>query len=158
MEQLEGDPGRVDLGALWRPFSRLRAQTPEGPPLTKIQKLRDSLAAHLPLAAHPAESAAFLGRVQALVESRWRVSLPPSQPPAGASADATAAAAAPVGLQPPVGAEQLPVLPLMGLEAGLAPVAAAVAEAKQEGVEQQQQQQPPEAEPRPPDMPMLPQV
>lgn len=32
--------GRVDLAEQWRPYSRLHMQQPEGPPLTKIQKLR----------------------------------------------------------------------------------------------------------------------
>jgi hypothetical protein len=40
LDQLEGDVGRVDLAEQWRPYSHLRMQQPEGPPLTKIQKLR----------------------------------------------------------------------------------------------------------------------
>ena len=36
------DPERVDLAELWRPYSRLhlQLQRTEGPPLTKIKKLR----------------------------------------------------------------------------------------------------------------------
>jgi hypothetical protein len=40
LEQLEDDVGRVDLSEQWRPYSRLRMQQPEGPPLSKMQKLR----------------------------------------------------------------------------------------------------------------------
>lgn len=40
LDQLEDDMGRVDLAEQWRPYSRLHMQQPEGPPLTKIQKLR----------------------------------------------------------------------------------------------------------------------
>ena len=40
LDQLDGDVGRVDLSEQWRPYSRLSMQQPEGPPLTKIQKLR----------------------------------------------------------------------------------------------------------------------
>ncbi|EFN57719.1 expressed protein [Chlorella variabilis] len=58
LDQLDGDVGRVDLSEQWRPYSRLSMQQPEGPPLTKIQKLRESLAAHLPAAEHPAEQQA----------------------------------------------------------------------------------------------------
>lgn len=32
--------GRVDLSEQWRPYSRLLMQQPEGPPLSKMQKLR----------------------------------------------------------------------------------------------------------------------
>ncbi|KAL4859895.1 putative dolichyl-diphosphooligosaccharide--protein glycosyltransferase subunit 3B [Chlorella vulgaris] len=80
LDQLEADVGRVDLSELWRPYSRLHLQQPEGPPLSKIQKLRDSLAAHLPTAEHPAEVSAFLDRMQQHIELRWRVSLPPGAP------------------------------------------------------------------------------
>ena len=42
LDQLVSDPERVDLAELWRPYSRLhlQLQRTEGPPLTKIQKLR----------------------------------------------------------------------------------------------------------------------
>ncbi len=70
----------MDLSEQWRPYSRLRAQQPEGPPLTKIQKLRESLAAHLPAAQHPVEVASFLDRVQQQIAQRWRVSLPAPPP------------------------------------------------------------------------------
>ena len=40
LDQLEDDVGRVDLSEQWRPYSRVRMQAPEGPPLSKIQKLR----------------------------------------------------------------------------------------------------------------------
>lgn len=118
LDQLEEGAGRVDLSEQWRPYSRLRAQQPEGPPLTKIQKLRESLAAHLPAAQHPVEVAAFLDRVQQQIAQRWRVSLPAPPPvvPAlqgmafpGAAFPAAAFPAAlavpPVGLQLPADAQ-----------------------------------------------------
>lgn len=105
----------MDLAEQWRPYSRLRAAQPEGPPLTKVQKLRESLAAHLPAAQHPVEVAAFLDRVQHQIAQRWRVSLPAPPPvmpvlpgaafPAAAFPAAAFPAAAlavpPVGLQLP---------------------------------------------------------
>lgn len=131
----------MDLSEQWRPYSRLRAQQPEGPPLTKIQKLRESLAAHLPAAQHPVEVAAFLDRVQQQIAQRWRVSLPAPPPvmptlpgvlpgaafpgaafPAAAF-PAAALAVPPVGLQLPADPQQAAALAAQ--QAALAQQAAA---------------------------------
>lgn len=42
-----GASGRVDLSEEWRPFTRLEGRQPEGPPLTRLQKLHAALKALL---------------------------------------------------------------------------------------------------------------
>lgn len=147
LDQLEDDPGRVDLAEQWRPYSRLHYQQPEGPPLTKMQKLRDSLAAHLPAAEQPAAVAAFLDRVQAQIQARWHVALPPPAPfvpqPAPIVPLPQPAPAPAAGLQMPAGEQQAAAAmgapPFVGLPGVLAASAAALAPALKEEDEEQQQ-------------------
>ena len=42
------DVGQVDLSEQWRPFESLAGGQPSGPALTKLAKLRISIAGHLP--------------------------------------------------------------------------------------------------------------
>jgi hypothetical protein len=47
-EMFREDIGRVDFTELWRPFATLDRGVPGGGPVTKLAKLRNALAAHLP--------------------------------------------------------------------------------------------------------------
>lgn len=42
------DVGQIDLSEQWRPFQTLTGGQPSGTPLTKLAKLRLSIAKHLP--------------------------------------------------------------------------------------------------------------
>lgn len=77
LEQLKEDSGRMDLGEVWRGYTRLGEGGNNGP-LTRVKKLRDALGAHLPMVARPEECRDYLNGVMKLVEKEWAVSLPAS--------------------------------------------------------------------------------
>eukprot|EP00887_Chlorella_sp_A99_P000761 scaffold5.g761.t1 len=84
------DAGRVDLSEEWRPFSAWTAGgEPVGPPLSHLAKLRGALRAHLPRGGGGA--AAFLARLQALLERAWGVRLPAPEEAAEEEGEAAAA-------------------------------------------------------------------
>jgi hypothetical protein len=80
LEQLLGlyseDPARVDLLEQWRPYMWLRdGSAPEGPPISKMNKLQASLAQFLP-DAELSGVEAMLEAIEASIRDRWK--LPPS--------------------------------------------------------------------------------
>ncbi|KAL6778773.1 MYSM1 [Auxenochlorella protothecoides x Auxenochlorella symbiontica] len=79
------DPSRVRLGAVWRGYTRLVQGHPDGPPLTKLEKLQGALAAHL--ASQGQRDALFSWLLDA-VHEEWGVDL---QPLAAAKAEAVPA-------------------------------------------------------------------
>ena len=127
----------MDLSEQWRPYSRLRAQQPEGPPLTKIQKLRESLAAHLPAAQHPVEVAAFLDRVQQQIAQRWRVSLPAPPPVMPTLPGVLPGAAFPGAAFPAAAFPAALAVPPVGLQLPADPQQAAALAAQQAALAQQ---------------------
>ncbi|KAK9822060.1 hypothetical protein WJX74_004480 [Apatococcus lobatus] len=86
------DVGQVDLSEQWRPFESLTGGQPSGSPLTKLAKLRMSIARHLPRApqVEPAAKEAWLDRLtNALEPGQTLKELVPS-------ADASAPASLPI--------------------------------------------------------------
>eukprot|EP00192_Tetraselmis_astigmatica_P002461 CAMPEP_0117655394 /NCGR_PEP_ID=MMETSP0804-20121206/4255_1 /TAXON_ID=1074897 /ORGANISM="Tetraselmis astigmatica, Strain CCMP880" /LENGTH=582 /DNA_ID=CAMNT_0005461741 /DNA_START=35 /DNA_END=1783 /DNA_ORIENTATION=+ len=73
-EMFKEDIGRVDFTELWRPFSSLDKGIPAGGPMTKLAKLRNALAVHLPADMFQ-ESEDLLDTVAADIQSIWGLDL-----------------------------------------------------------------------------------
>ncbi|KAK9816984.1 hypothetical protein WJX72_007805 [[Myrmecia] bisecta] len=78
------DYGRVDLSAMWRPFTRFLDGQPEGPPCSKLAKLQAALRCHLPKDQRQSGGAdALLARLARHLQTTWGLDL-------GCKADAEA--------------------------------------------------------------------
>lgn len=73
-EMFKDDIGRVDFTELWRPFSTLERGVPGGGPVTKLAKLRNALAAHLPEEAFQ-QAEELLDAVAVELQRVWQLDL-----------------------------------------------------------------------------------
>ena len=67
--------GRVRINELWRHFTNIANNKPDGGPCTKLAKLRASLAARLPDTVDEAREEQMLDAVAKHIQTEWRVDL-----------------------------------------------------------------------------------
>ena len=67
--------GRVRINELWRHFTNIANNKPDGGPCTKLAKLRASLAARLPDTVDELQEEKMLDAVAKHIQSAWNVDL-----------------------------------------------------------------------------------
>lgn len=71
-ESLVGDPGRLNMQDLWRPFTFIKQGLPDGDPMKRSDKLRAALVHHLDVANMPeAAITEFHAAVNTMFEKHW---------------------------------------------------------------------------------------
>lgn len=71
LENLVGDPGRLNMQQLWRPFTFYRQGLPEGPAMKRSEKLRAALNSHLPIQDQPDAVSQFHQTIDAMFLKYW---------------------------------------------------------------------------------------
>jgi hypothetical protein len=71
LDNLVGDPGRLNMHQLWRPFTFYRQGLPEGPAMKRSEKLRAALNSHLPIQDQPDAVSQFYQTIDAMLLKHW---------------------------------------------------------------------------------------
>mmetsp|Transcript_8971 Transcript_8971/g.19194 ORF Transcript_8971/g.19194 Transcript_8971/m.19194 type:complete len:703 (-) Transcript_8971:278-2386(-) len=77
LDMFKEDRARINLAEQWRPFTLLKEGMPDGPAVSKIQKLHTSLKQFM-REAEPSKVEALLAMISHEVQARWAVSLAPA--------------------------------------------------------------------------------